>query len=71
MKNASISRQSAEAMAAQAHQQATTVADLYANAYHVTFLTRGHTASESIERSVNVTPELIKRAEAILAEWCA
>jgi hypothetical protein len=71
MKNASIHHKAAEEMAIRARECQTTVQGLYVNTYHVSFRTAGHTDSESIEHSVNITPELIERAQKVLDSWNA
>lgn len=64
-----LEHNAAEEMALRAREMGTSVADLFAASYDVRFNGPGHTDPETIEHALDVTPELIARANAILDKW--
>lgn len=66
-----IIRAAAEAMAIRARECQTTVAELFSSASNVSFDLPGYTDHERIEHTVDVTPDLIGRAERTLTKWQA
>lgn len=66
---ATIARYAAEAMALRARECQTSVRELFAHSHEVSFDLPGFTAAEHIEHTLDITPDLIERAEAVLADW--
>jgi hypothetical protein len=70
MENA-IRRAAVQSMALHARECGETVSEAFSHRHDWSFLMPGHTNSETIQRSVDITPELIIEAEALLSRWCA
>lgn len=66
-----ITRAAAETMAFRARECQSTVTELFSSVYEVSFDLPGYTDHERIEHTVDITPDLIRKAEGVLAKWQA